>query len=222
MLCEPATVRRALGDGNPRAHGDRFPAELSNDHRREPPVAIDRPDQPLDVDDLRLQLHDQQGLGRRVPREEIDHPAFAPHRERSFRHNDPSRFGEHAHDDLVHRRMAGVQQAIEVRAAPAEEDVDVGPQSRGDGDELLHAHSPEVAALDACNDRPWHARAGGGYPLSQVRPNADRPNASPDARTVHGRHGIGVRSSWAYLGECRGGRTAPGVGALRRDAGPRP
>lgn len=60
MLGEPAAVRRALGDGNPGAHGDGHPSELASDLRGEPPVAINGADQPLHVDDLGLQLDDEQ------------------------------------------------------------------------------------------------------------------------------------------------------------------
>jgi hypothetical protein len=81
VLAQPATVRRALGHGNPDTHGARLPAEVAHHLRREASVAVDCPDQPLHLDDLGFQLDDEERPGRSLPGHDVDHPALAPDRE---------------------------------------------------------------------------------------------------------------------------------------------
>ena len=121
-----------------------------------------------------------------MPGQEIDHPSLAPDRQGPFRHNCPSRRGEDADDELVHRRVSGVQEAVQVRAVPPEEEINVRAQRGGDGQELVHSHAPDVAAFEADDDSAWHGRPRCDRLLGQIRPDADRPHAPPDPRAVHG------------------------------------
>jgi hypothetical protein len=181
VLAQPAAVRRALGHGNPGAHGDRLPAEVAHHLRREASVAIDRPDQTLHVDDLRLQLDDEQRPGRSQPGHDVDHPALAPDRERTLRDHLPPGRGEGADDELVHRGVPGVQEAVELRAVPAQDDVEVRLQRHGNGLQLPHPNPGEVAALHGGDHGARHLRAAGDLLLRGVRPDADCPEASSDS-----------------------------------------
>ena len=62
MRVEPAAIGSGVGDDEPLADGQRIPSALPGDLRGEPPLAVRRPEQLVDVGDGGLELDDKQGL----------------------------------------------------------------------------------------------------------------------------------------------------------------
>ena len=91
MRRDPAAIRPTLTDDEPGRDRHRIPATLLRDPRRQPPLPVERPDQLVDVDDLRLELDDQQCAPTRMPGQDVDHAALAVDRERDFGRQDPGR-----------------------------------------------------------------------------------------------------------------------------------
>jgi len=160
VLAEASAAGRALGDGDPRRDGSRLPPEVAHDRGREAPVSIQRPDEALDVHDLRPQLDDEQRPAGRVPGEEVDDSAFAPDGERALRNDVPAGRGEDPGHQRVHDRVTRVQEVVEIRAGPPKDRVDVSAQGVRDRHERADLDGREVSPFDrVTTEQPMCDRA---------------------------------------------------------------
>ncbi len=125
MGADPAKVRARVGNHQDRSDGLGRPTAVPRDARGEAPFAIERAEELVDVDDLGLQLDGEQGSAIRVVREHVDDATLRTDRERHLRSHDPLRTvaPEPARDVVVERGVAGVEQAVEVAAAPPRDEV---------------------------------------------------------------------------------------------------
>lgn len=138
MSIHPASIGAVLSDDHPAGDGRWIKPSVACDPPSETPLPVKIADQLLGVDDVGLQLRHEQYSTGRVPGEHIDDPALAIDRERNLRHHSPSASsGESARDCLVERGVPGVDQAIELPAAPAwhqpDLDLERGPHGTNRG-----------------------------------------------------------------------------------------
>jgi hypothetical protein len=146
-------VRPPGGDDHPNRrrhpHAD-IPATFPRDLVGQSPLSIDRADQLVDVGDLGLQLDHEQSSPGRMPRQDVDDPALAVNRKRDLRFGQPAgQPRETPGDLLVQGRVAGVQQPVQVAAAPAGHEIDTNIERLRDGPDARQAHRVEMATLHA-------------------------------------------------------------------------
>ena len=187
MSRQPTSVRRRIAQHDPGADRFHIPAPLASDDRREPPIPIDRSEQALNIDQLRLELHDQKGTGRRLECQHVDHAALPVDRERGFRSNEPVRRAQPPRDRFMHGRVSGIDHAVQLAAAPPripfEPDVERPSYPHGAADD----HAVNSPTLNAGDDLGRHARQAGDIGLTQAAPKADRSEDSSDPHPIHGR-----------------------------------
>ena len=141
---DPTSVCSAVGNDQPRGHRARCPAPGCADDRRQSSLSIERPDQFVDVGELRLQLDDEQRTPGLMPPEDVDHAALAVDREGHLRRKDPAgpRCLEPPGNLLVERRVPTVHQPIEVAGTPSGDQIHADLQGRGDGPDRLDRMEP--------------------------------------------------------------------------------
>jgi hypothetical protein len=146
---EAPTVRRRLAEYNPAAHRCRAPPSFGGHLWRQAPIAVDTPDQALDVDDRRLQLDHQEGTRSAVEAEDVDDTPLTVDRERRFGNDEPFGPSEVARNDLVEGRVTSIQHPIQIAAAPPR--VPSQPDLEHPRDPLNRSdrQEPHVATLDA-------------------------------------------------------------------------
>jgi hypothetical protein len=122
---------------------------LSSDRGGQAPLAIERADELIEIDELALQLDHQDGPRGRVPGQDVDDPALAVHGERDLRRQLPAGKREDPpRDQLVEGRVSRAPHPVQIAAAPATDEID--PQlergrDRPQGGERARA---EMTALD--------------------------------------------------------------------------
>ncbi len=157
---DAATIRARARHDEPRRHGCRFPPALARHVRCESPLAIERADEFVHVDDLGLEFADEERMPLRVPCQEVDHPTFAPDRERDFGRDRPRRPPslERPGDGFVQRRVACTDEALVVPAAPARLQVEPNVEGRGDPPERIQRNSGRSGRARCATPspaRPW-------------------------------------------------------------------
>ena len=129
--------------------GQRVPPALPGDLGSEPPLAVCRPEQLVDVGDGGLQLDDKEGLGRFMPGEDVDHAPLPVDREGHL-------WGEHPlgelgreppRDQLVQLGVPGVEQPIQVAGAPPGVDVDPDVKAAATRRTSSESHRSDVPTL---------------------------------------------------------------------------
>ena len=90
MGLDPTPVGPAVGNDQPRGHRARCPAPAVADNGRQSSLSIERPDQLVDVGELRLQLDDEQGAASLMPRQDVDDASLAVDREGHLWRKDPA------------------------------------------------------------------------------------------------------------------------------------
>ena len=121
-----------------------------------------------------------------MPREDIDHAAFAADRERDFGRRDPFRqVAERPRNRFVKPRMSGIEQAIEVAGPPAAEHVDPDVQRGSDCAEAVERERPEMAAFEPGDRRLADAGAHAKVGLAPPAPNADKSDRAAEPLVAH-------------------------------------
>lgn len=148
---EPVARRAILGEDDGRQDGAHVPAELLRDVTSEPSLRVDRPEERLHIDEIRLQLDDQEHARCGVPGEEIDPTALAVSAVADLDPNEPNPPLEPALDQRAERRVRGIQQAIELRSIPEDAQVQPTAEAREDGFQCFDAKASGAATLERCD-----------------------------------------------------------------------
>jgi hypothetical protein len=183
---QPAMVGSAVADDQADRDRGRLPAEVLDDLAREPSLPIQRGQDLADINDRGLELEDKQRAGRRVPRQEIDHAAFSPDRERDFRPNDP--LGQPADppgDTLGKGGVSSVDDSLNACATGSREQLDADFEGVGHLAQDPERHLVEVTLLDP-DDRSARYLGGiGKILLAPVSVDASRANGHAEHEVVH-------------------------------------
>ncbi len=113
MRSDTTTVGHRIEHYDPDADRIADPASIASDPTGQPAISVYLPQQPLDIDKLRLQFDDKKRTSSRVVGEDINNAAFTKHRKRDLRGNQPlMQPRESTRKALVEGRVAGGQQAV--------------------------------------------------------------------------------------------------------------
>src|SRR5438477_1878405 len=83
-----------------------------------------------------------------MKREDVDHAPFAPDGERNLRRDNPfGHFAEQLGHLFMHRRVAGIQQPIELLAAPPEPNVKLSIERSGQLLDRFEVQTREVSTF---------------------------------------------------------------------------
>ncbi|HEX7490894.1 MAG TPA: hypothetical protein VF337_04245 [Candidatus Limnocylindrales bacterium] len=130
FACVPS-VRVRVGNDQPDIDRLRRPPATRSDLARQSPLPVQRPEQLIHVDELRLELNDKQMPTLRVPEQLIDDTPLAPDRKRDLGHQIPAgRPANPARHALGEQRVSPVQQAVQVAATPPGDQVETHIQHR--------------------------------------------------------------------------------------------
>src|SRR5690242_351694 len=148
MLLEAASIRAALGDHDPAADNRGNPPEWLDDPRGEATPTVGYREQAIDVHELGLELDEQDGSRRRVPRHDVDHASLPVVAERDLRLNLPARVNEGSDHRLGHPGVPRREDAIRPGASPSWLELQADLEDRGHAPQLSERHAFEDAALD--------------------------------------------------------------------------
>ncbi len=167
--------------------GQRVPPALPGDLGSEPPLAVCRPEQLVDVGDGGLQLDDKEGLGRFMPGEDVDHATLPVDREGHLRGEHPlGELGrEPPRDQLVQLGVAGVEQPIQVAGAPPGIDVDPDVKRRRDSPDVVQSHRADVPTLHPAHAGLRHLGLAGELLLRPALPPPNRSQRRSDPLVFH-------------------------------------
>jgi hypothetical protein len=111
----PAAVRRGVSDEQADGDSFRLPAQPSRDRGSKPLLLVELRQERAELDQLRLELDDEEGAGRRMPAQEVDGAALAVLRIGHLGAHSPVGQGSDPRRDVIGESgMAGVDDAIEV------------------------------------------------------------------------------------------------------------
>ena len=131
---------------------------------------------------------------------DVDHPAFTEHGERHLRGGDPLRQAvEQLSEDLVHGRVPGVEQPVELAAAPSRHQLDPDVDGFRNSPDRGERHLIEPAALDPGDRRSRDPGNAGQVRLPQPATNPDRPDRSAEPEIIHSRAMMAIRPSPALI-----------------------
>jgi hypothetical protein len=149
VLGEPSPVRSAFGDEQPAGNHLRAPPTIRRDASAESKLAIERAEEFGDVNELRLELHDDQCPRLVVPPEGVDDASLAVDGEGDLGRDLPSAdTGEPAAERLVQRGVTRTDHAIELAATPTQRVVRPAVERLGDRSDGLHRQLIGHPALD--------------------------------------------------------------------------
>ena len=164
----------------------RIPPEIPSDGGREPCLSIERAKELADVHDRGLQLDDQEGPRRGMPRQEVDDTALAADRERDLRTDGPATDLREAPDDrLGEGRVMRMDEPIEIAATPPRRQVDADLEGRGHGADGVHGQQVEAPALQTRDRRVGDAGPIRDVALPQPATKPDRPEPRTELDVVH-------------------------------------
>jgi hypothetical protein len=133
-------VRHRLAHHNPHAHGVRIPAASTGDPPRQSAISVHLRKQLMHVDELRLELDDQHDPATRMERQDVDHAPLPEDGERYLGRHHPTRQpAEDAGQALVHGRVAGVEQAVQVAATPTRNKVNANLEDTADREKAIES-----------------------------------------------------------------------------------
>ena len=166
MLLDVSACRPAFLDHEQPGYPGGSPAEpLEADAAGQPHLGIVSAERLLDRGQLGLELDDQQRPRARVPREQIDRAALAIHREGHLGRDLPARRLQHSSRRFSEACMPGVEEAVEVAAAPPHEQDEIRVQGPDDfperrqrepldaapsTSEIIGCDTPALAASSRC------------------------------------------------------------------------
>ena len=168
---------------------------------------IDRVEHRLEVGDDGLHLHDEQGPGRRVEREDIDRAAFSSNVERRLCGRDPAPTLEPFERELDEPSVPGIDQPIQSLAVPQEPDVNACVEGRRDRCKRRKGDPVGAAPFEAPDHGP---RYTGRLGEANLAPAASSTKGSKPESESHDVHGNSVG-----LGDYR---TLTGAGCRRSPA----
>jgi hypothetical protein len=85
----------------------------------------------------------------------------------------------------MERRMAGVQQPVEVACAPVRDQVDPDVQCRSDCANGMQGQQLEMSSLEAADGRRRHAGQRRDIALTQPSTDSHRASDGPEPKVVH-------------------------------------
>lgn len=194
---DPPTIRASLGHHQAGRDGVHRPAKVGGDPAAKSCLSIERAEQFPDIDDLGLELDNEQRATTGVPREQVDHAAFAVDGKRHLGPDGPAVDGvEPADADLGEAGVAGADHPLQVAATPPRQQVHAHLEDCPDRAKRAQAQGIEVASLDPrhrgvrhpCS--PCHVL----LPKAQPQPDAAKPRAQLDVL-----HRVSLKSG-AYPG----------------------
>lgn len=192
MSREPPTICSAVRDYHPDRDRAGEPATVCGDLRCEPAALIGLAHELVHVNDLGLHFDDQQGPRRGMPGEQIDYPALPVDRERDLRGDLPvAKLPEHGGHGLMHGRVAGIQEPIEVSGVPPRNEVDSHIERFKHAPKTLQGDASELPSLDPGNRRAGHSRSASQIVLSPALAHAKR---SDDVANHRVRHGLSLQT----------------------------
>ncbi len=181
-----STARRAgLRDRHERPDSTRTPASSPGDRVSVPDLPIERPEHRLDVRYHGLDLDDQEGRGRAVPRQNVDRTSFAADVERRLRHSLPARAPEECEEPLDQVGVIAIEEAVGRLALPVDADHEPRIEGSGDAFEGVEPELARPAALDASNQRLRHGGSIREVDLAPTPMHADRPNDASNPNGIH-------------------------------------
>ena len=174
--------------GHDQGHPDRQrrPASLSRDKRwNQTRPSIERGQEILQVDDLRLDFDDQQCPAGGVPGQDVHRALLAEVVEGVFGDALPAERFQDGHDLFDQRGVTCVQQTIKLAASPTQvdhcADLENGAQaSQGSDRDMV-----ELPPLDPGNDRLAQPCRRCHVRLPQAAAAANSPNHSADLEVIH-------------------------------------
>jgi hypothetical protein len=144
-----------LGQHDQGAHPRRMPTEaLGGDPAGQPHLYVERPEQPVQRTELRLDLHHQERPTGPVPGEDIDGATLTVLSEADLYLRLPTPVAQELERLTTQPRVTLVEQPIHSRAVP--ERSDLHPRTHGfeRSHERADRDSVDIAALDPCHRRP--------------------------------------------------------------------
>lgn len=163
----------------------RLPASPLRDVDREPDLPIESVERRLRIRDHRLHLHDEQRPGARVKREDVDRAAFTPDRERHLDLHDPTETSKTANDQLDDTGMTLVHQAVELFAAPAQPDVEIGAECGGGSNQSADRDAVDPAAIDQGDLGSRETRILRDIHLTTLEANSQGLELSAESESIH-------------------------------------
>lgn len=149
MLGDPAMVRPGVGNHQGARDGLGRPAHPTGDSGRQTALAIERPDGLGDVDNLRLDLDDEKGSGRRMPAKNVDEAPLTTNAERHFRAAAPTGGGERGDQGIDEARMAGARDPFDVPGPRPDAEIQASLQDPDDTPDRSQAQLLEMATFDS-------------------------------------------------------------------------
>ena len=182
---DPTTRRRGRTDNEKAAHVADLPRPLAGNLARETCLAIQPVERRLCVRDDGLHLDDEERAERGMEGEHIDGPALAPDRKRDLDVDDPAEPRETGDHRINQCGVRLVQESIQLLAAPAQSQVDVGAQGLSRSDEGPDSDTLELPAVDGRNQRSRQTRITRDVRLTTLKSNPERAELPTEPKAIH-------------------------------------
>ena len=204
-MCRNTTpVRLRVGEDNPHARRDWVPAAVAGNPGGKTPIAVDRAEQRLDVDEIGLELDDQQQPSPGEPREDVDHAALAIDREAHLGHGDPAGEGrKETRERLMERGVACSEEPVRVSAAPTADEVNTDVERGQDASERPDRQCVQMSPFDEGHEARGNRGGRGEIDLPPTAPLPHRSHECAESLVVHVAQRRQEHSSGAYLGRIR-------------------
>lgn len=186
MRRNPPLVGPIVADHHPCRHRAGDPSSIASDLGRQPALASNVPDQLLDIDELGLQFDHEEGGCCCMPGEDIDHTPLAIDRERDLgRGFPPAEAGEEGGDRFMERRVASVDEAVEVASMPAHRHVNPDSEDVTHGTQELDRARIQITTLEGGQRRPRHADTIRHVLLPPAAPDPHASKGPADHDVLH-------------------------------------
>src|SRR5258705_12718791 len=130
------------------------PAALAGKSRGEATLAIQRPDELIDVADVGLEFDHEEHLPSGVPGQNVDDASLAVDCKRDLRFGNPASPASKATCHLlVQRRVASVEEPVQIARAPAGSQMNAYVERLRHGTDVREADELGMAAFDPRDDR---------------------------------------------------------------------
>ena len=188
MGMDRSAVALAAGDDDPDGGSLWVPSTFAGDASRQPSLPIDRPNEILHIHELGLELDDEQCSSRGMPGEDVDDAALAEDRERHLGSGDPlGQVAEEAGELLVHRAVTGVEESIELAAAPPGQEHDPDIEGGRRPPQRVEREAPDVTAFDPRDGRSMDPCPRGHVLLTERASDANGTHRAAESLIVHAR-----------------------------------
>jgi hypothetical protein len=157
--------------------------ERRSELRSKPHLDVERSEQALYVQYLRLDFDDHDDAPLRVERQQVDAPAFAVVTERDLDLHGPTQCFEQLFRVRLERGMAGVQQSVQLRAAPPAVDPELDAERTTDLCQRAAGECHRSVALELGDRASADARTCRQIRLAPSEPMPDCSNNHVDRPT---------------------------------------